>query len=280
MHNIHNQTIREDSFLLPKNYPDTNELEQILDGNQRAGSVNQVKKVKFLKAIGIPYSDWNGIQRSSLESIGNHLNSPPKDIPDFRDDEDSFRTLRNIIKENNIDTDDIYDDPRVNEHLSTYGYLEIQQETIFTKIVKEYKDKAKKKRKENENSFDFSEEGLEADVDDEGKETPSPNLWWYNVAKRCIQKKYGNKFNDKNTHKISNGQFRETRGKKHLGGNPLPKQIMTYEVKHGSFPKDFLGLIQFTFEKEYDEYIEDFKSTNHPLKDQLKKTICMNLYVI
>ena len=59
-------------ILLPK--PDTNKLEIILDGNQRAGSVNQVKKVKFLKAIGIPYSDWNGIQKSSLESLGNHLN--------------------------------------------------------------------------------------------------------------------------------------------------------------------------------------------------------------
>ena len=69
---------------------------------------------------------------------------------------------------------------------------------LYNRIWEEvYKDIDKKKRKESENSFDFSEEGLEADVDDEGKETPSPNLWWYNVAKRCIQKKYGNKFNDK-----------------------------------------------------------------------------------
>jgi len=256
-------------LLLPK--PDTKDLEIILDGNQRSGGVNQVKKVENLKAIGIPYSDWNGIQNSSLESIGNYLNSPAEDIPDFRGDEDTFRTLRNIINENNIDTDEIYDDPRVNDHLSTYRYLENEEETILNKLVKEFHDKAMADRKEQEGSLDFSDDGLKPDENDDGTVTPSKNLYWYIVAKKCIQKKYGNKFNDENTTKISNGQFRETRNKKHLGGNPLPRKISNYEVKHSSFPVNFLGLIQFNFEQEYEEYCEDLESTSHPLKDQLQK---------
>ena len=154
--------------------------------------------------VKIPYSEWNGITETKLESIGHKLNSPPEDLPDYTNrDQDTFRTVRNLLIEYNLDgSKDGLDDELIMEALTNeFKYTSTEAEKIINTLKKEYEDKGKKELKKQRACFDFTADALKQEYLDTKKTQPvfNPNLEQYKICVNKIVK-------DINDERIKNGE--------------------------------------------------------------------------
>ena len=258
--------------LMPK--PGSGDLCIILDGNERSIALCSVRKIKGLNIVKIPYSEWNGISETKLESIGHKLNSPPEDLPDYTNrDQDTFRTIRNLLIEYDLNgSKDGLDDELIMEALtSEFKYTSTEAEKIINTLKKEYEDKEKKDLKEQRACFDFSHDGLKQDYLDDKKAQPvfNPNIEQYNICIKKIVK-------DINDERIENGEEpiifqpedKSSPEKEHnilripvgvWGPNKIVEEMVRYkkQVLKGertSIPTTMLVVVAFELQEEYDEW--------------------------
>ena len=258
--------------LMPK--PGSGDLCIILDGNERTIALCSVRKIKGLNMVKIPYSEWNGISKTELETIGHELNTPPEDLPDYTNrDQDTLRAIRNLLVEYDLDgsKDGLDDEIIIDKLTDKFKYSSTEAEKIINVLKKEYENKEKDEAKRQESNYDFSHDGLKQDYLDNKKTQPvfNPNIEQYNSCVKKIVK-------DINDERIKNGEEpiifqpedKSSPEKEHnilripvgvWGPNKIVEEMVRYkkQVLKGertSIPTTMLVVVAFELQEEYDEW--------------------------
>ena len=217
--------------------------EEVGDGSQSYYAFKRVKKHNEMWGWAIPYEWHKHILYEDKEKLGNWFNKPPKDRPDYRDDEDILRSIRNIlvkqkdvlINENGVPLmdhpfiDDIFDE-------QTYDISDIQ--SLKNQIKKEYKDEIKKEKKYQDNSYDFSDDALNPDKELFSEE--DKDAW--------------DKLMETERKEFPDADLEIKLHRQYVKEKINDKIISYYKLHNNTYPKKVLIAVWFDFISKYEEY--------------------------
>ena len=218
-------------FLMPEF---TTGDKKFLDGNCSSISTINVKDMTGLNDIRIPYEDYYLMTQVDLERIGTFLNARPKDSPDYTDDSDLLRSLKNTIIQHKLFTNS--GNPKLNNYLvdkvfEDQNKTKSEIKSIKTKISNIFKNEQEENIRIQKGFYDFREKALnENDGNNNNRRQYDKLLKPINFADY-----------DK-VHQITSG-FEEK----------IAKNISSFIKKNGFWPKKLLSIITFKMEDDYNK---------------------------
>jgi hypothetical protein len=217
--------------------------EEVGDGSQSYYAFKKTKKHDEMWGWAIPYEWHKHILPEDKEKLGNWFNHPPEDVPDYRDDEDILRSIRNIlvkkkdvlINENGVP---IMDHEFIDDIFDQQGYDISDIQAFKNLIKKEYKDEIKKEKKYQDNSYDFSDDALDPDKELFSQE--DKDVW--------------DKLMEKEKKKFPDADLEIKLHRQYIKEKINDKIISYYKGHNNKYPKKILIVVWFDFIAKYEEY--------------------------